>query len=122
VFSVAEVGSGKEYAVSFLFTDPYNGFTIDPSETAYPLAGLPPVQSIVFDPGTPESVLASGQRLFENACGACHAPTTAEEIKAYPSDDAMVSVALGMAVEAAGLSEEEAEEVVRYMLAVRHEV
>jgi hypothetical protein len=27
-----------------------------------------------------------------------------------------------MAVEAAGLSEEEAEEVVRYMLAVRHEV
>ncbi len=29
--------SAGEYKVSLLFTDPYNGFTIDSAETSYPL-------------------------------------------------------------------------------------
>ncbi len=40
VFSVAEVGERKEYVVSFLFTDPYNNFSIDKSETSYPLVAV----------------------------------------------------------------------------------
>ncbi len=40
VFSEAEVGERKEYVVSFLFTDPYNNFSIDKSETSYPLVAV----------------------------------------------------------------------------------
>jgi hypothetical protein len=29
--------SAGEYTVSFLFTDPFNGFTIDKAETSYPM-------------------------------------------------------------------------------------
>ena len=41
-FSVAEVGERKEYVVSFLFTDLYNNFSIDKSETSYPLVAVAP--------------------------------------------------------------------------------
>ncbi len=40
VFSEAEVGTGKEYKVSFLFTDTFNNFTIDKAETSYPLVAV----------------------------------------------------------------------------------
>lgn len=41
VFSVAEVGhDGREYTVSFLFTDPFNNYTIDKAETSYPLKAV----------------------------------------------------------------------------------
>jgi hypothetical protein len=39
-FSEAEVGERREYKISFLFTDPFNEFTIDKSETAYPLVAV----------------------------------------------------------------------------------
>jgi hypothetical protein len=40
IFSEAEVGERKEYKVSFLFTDPFNSFTIDKAETSYPLVAV----------------------------------------------------------------------------------
>ncbi len=40
VFSEAEVGERREYKVSFLFTDPFNNFTIDKTETSYPLVAV----------------------------------------------------------------------------------
>jgi hypothetical protein len=42
VFSEAEVGhDGRDYTVSFLFTDPFNNYTIDAAETSYPLRAVP---------------------------------------------------------------------------------
>lgn len=120
VFSVAEVGAWTEYTVSFLFTDPYNGFDIDPAETAYPLIVSAPEQDTVFDPETPQSVLLEGQRIFESSCSACHNLPTDEDFKAFPTDAALTSLVFGMA-DGAGLSDADAEKVVLYSLALRHD-
>jgi len=121
IFSVEEVGTWTDYTVSFLFTDPYNGFEIDASETAYPLTVSAPEQDTTFDPNTSESVLLEGKLIFESACAACHALPTADDMKAFPTDDALVVFVQGMA-EGAGLSEEDAEKVVLYSLSLRHDV
>ncbi len=40
IFSELEVGERREYEVSFLFTDPFNNFTIDKAETSYDLVAV----------------------------------------------------------------------------------
>ncbi len=121
VFSVAEVGAWTEYTVSFLFTDSYNGFNLDSAETAYPLIVSAPEQGTIFDPETPQSVLLEGERIFESSCAACHDLPTDEDFKAFPTDAALTSLVFGMA-EGAGLSDADAEKVVLYSLALRHDV
>ena len=81
----------------------------------------PAPEQIRFDPETPQSVLAQGKLTFEGVCGLCHSLLTADEIKAYPNDDALVVRVIGMAG-FAGLSEVETEDVIRYLLALRHDV
>ncbi|MFH1719848.1 MAG: hypothetical protein ABIF19_21050 [Planctomycetota bacterium] len=121
IFSMAEVGAWTDYTVSILFTDPYNGFTLDASETAYPIVVSAPKQDTSFDPETPESLLLEGKLIFESACAGCHSLPTADDMKAFPTDDALVVLVTGMA-EGAGLSDEDAEKVVLYSLALRHDV
>ncbi|MBI4320108.1 MAG: hypothetical protein HY675_16580 [Chloroflexi bacterium] len=142
------------YKVSLLFTDPANGFSIEKSDTSYPLlvnatgsgaqvttapepghamtpmapmmppmGPMAPVASldqIVYDPDTSQSVLAAGKRSFENSCASCHALPTAARIKAFGSDQQMVNHAIGMA-DMVGVVKAEAENLIRYMLAVRHD-
>lgn len=120
IFSVAEVGAWTDYTVSFLFTDPYNGFEIDASETAYNLTVSAPEQDTTFDPNTPDSVLLEGKLIFESACAACHDLPTADDMKEFPTDDALVVFIQGMA-EGAGLSEADAEKVVLYSLSLRYD-
>jgi thiosulfate dehydrogenase len=81
----------------------------------------PAPQTITFDPETPGSVLSQGKVIFEGACGVCHNLPTAEDMKAFPTDDALVAFEMEM-TEMAGLSETDAEYVIRYLLALRHDV
>jgi len=81
----------------------------------------PAPETITFDPNTPASVLSQGKVIFEGACGVCHSLPTANDMKAFPTDDALVAFETGMA-EIAGLSTADAESVIRYLLALRHEV
>jgi thiosulfate dehydrogenase len=81
----------------------------------------PAPETITFDPNTPESVLSQGKVIFQGACGVCHSLPTANDMKAFPTDDALVAFEIGMA-ERAGLSETDAEYVIRYLLALRHDV
>jgi mono/diheme cytochrome c family protein len=81
----------------------------------------PAPETITFDPNTPESVLSQGKVIFQGACGVCHSLPTANDMKAFPTDDALVAFEIGM-TERAGLSETDAEYVIRYLLALRHDV
>jgi len=81
----------------------------------------PAPEIITFDPETPGSVLSEGKVIFEGACGLCHNMPTAEDMKAFPTDDALVAFEIGM-TERAGLAEMDAEYVIRYLLALRHDV
>ncbi len=81
----------------------------------------PAPETITFDPETPESALSEGKMIFEGACGVCHSLPTAEKMKAFPTDDALVTFEMGM-TDMAGLAETEAEYVIRYLLALRHDV
>jgi cytochrome c553 len=81
----------------------------------------PAPASITFDPETPESVLSEGKLIFEGACGLCHNLPTTEDMKAFPTDDALVTFEMEMA-DMAGLSDMDAEYVIRYLLALRHDV
>jgi len=81
----------------------------------------PVPETITFDPNTPQSVLLQGKAIFEGACGVCHGLPTANDMKAFPTDDALVASEMRMA-EWAGLSETNTENVIRYLLALRHDV
>jgi mono/diheme cytochrome c family protein len=81
----------------------------------------PAPEAITFDPETPGSVLSQGKAIFEGACGICHSLPTANDMKAFPTDDALVAFETGMA-DRAGLSETDSEYVIRYLLALRHDV
>lgn len=120
IFSVAEVGDSKKYKVSFLFTDPYNGYSIEPEKTAFSLTVSAPEENTTFDPNTPLSELMEGKLIFESSCAACHELPTAEEFKAFPTDDDLIALVNDM-TEAARLSEADAEKVVLYSLALRHD-
>lgn len=78
------------------------------------------LEQITYDASTPQSVLMAGRRTFESSCTACHALPTAPRIKAFASDHNMVEYTIGMA-QGAGLQQADAERVIRYMLAVRHD-
>lgn len=121
VFSVAEVGASNRYTVSFLFTDPYNGYSIEPEKTAFSLAVSAPEEDTTFDPNTSLSELMEGKLIFESSCAACHELPTAEEFKAFPTDDDLIALVNDM-TEAAGLSEDDAEKVVLYTIALRHDM
>ncbi len=82
-----------------------------------PVASL---QDIVYDAAVPDSVLVRGERTFQNACSACHELPTLERMKLFPSDSAMVEFTAGMA-EAAHMPMDRAADVIRYLLAVRHD-
>ncbi len=77
--------------------------------------------AITFDPETPGPVLSEGKMIFEGVCGICHDLPTAAQMKAFPTDDALVSFNTDM-TDRAGLSEMDAEYVIRYLLALRHDV
>ena len=81
----------------------------------------PAPETITFDPNTPQSVLSQGKVIFELSCGICHSLPAANDMKAFPTDDALVAFELGM-TERAGLSETDAEYVIRYLLALRHDI
>ncbi len=93
-----------------------------PSPAPAPPPAWTPVESlkdIEFDPNTPEAILLSGKRTFQSSCSACHDLPTTQQIKEFPSDEAMTEVAIPMT----GQSElplEYAEKVIRYLLAVRN--
>lgn len=92
-----------------------------PTPTAQPTwTPVASLQDIVFNPEVPESVLLRGQRSFQNACSACHELPTADRMKQFPSDAAMVEFSAGMA-EAAHIPMDRAADVIRYLLAVRHD-
>jgi thiosulfate dehydrogenase len=77
--------------------------------------------TITFDPETSGSVLSEGKLIFEGACGLCHNLPTAGDMKAFPTDDALVTFEMEM-TDMAGLSDMDAEYVIRYLLALRHDV
>jgi len=81
----------------------------------------PAPEPITFDPATPQSVLLEGKATFEASCGICHALPTVSDMKAFPTDAALVVFETGMA-ERAALSDADAENVIRYLLALRHDV
>ncbi|UCE47070.1 MAG: hypothetical protein JSW47_15860 [Phycisphaerales bacterium] len=100
------------------------GTTVDVADLgayAQTLPKQPPPETITFDPDTPQSVLSQGKVIFEGSCGICHALPTASEVKAFPTDDALVTFEIGMA-QRAGLSDADTEDLVRYLLALRHDV
>lgn len=118
VFTKAEVGSEREYKVSFVFTDPYNGVVIGKDHSSYHVTVLasapPPMKGAAMPTGTG----MPGELVFKNACGSCHALPTADKIKSYASEDAMLDVAKDMAG-MAGLNAGDTDKLVEYLKSVR---
>ncbi|MBI2846327.1 MAG: hypothetical protein HYX82_00440 [Chloroflexi bacterium] len=79
-----------------------------------------PLSDIVYDADTPEQMLEEGKQVFQNSCGRCHKLPVVRQIKAFPSDGAMVVGTLQMA-ELAKVPQEDLEKLIRYLLALRHD-
>ncbi len=93
-----------------------------PSPTETPVPAQAPVESledIKYDPNTPDNILLSGKRTFQSSCSACHDLSSAQVIKDFASDEALLEVAIPM-TKLAELSIDNAEKVIRYLIAVRH--
>jgi mono/diheme cytochrome c family protein len=90
-----------------------------------PSAGTPATSfgEIKFDPNTPQKTLRSGERIFRASCNNadCHELPTADDIKDLESDEELIETLTKM-VERAKLPAVSAEEVMRYLLSVRHGV
>lgn len=93
-----------------------------PSPTETPVPTQAPVESledIKYDPNTPDNILLSGKRTFQSSCSACHDLSSAQVIKDFASDEALLEVAIPM-TKLAELSIDHAEKVIRYLIAVRY--
>lgn len=88
-----------------------------PTPASSPSALSP--SDIVYDPSTPEQVLKDGKQVFQRSCGKCHKLPLERQIKAFPTDGAMVVGILQMA-DLAKVPQEERESLLRYLLAVRY--
>lgn len=65
----------------------------------------------------PETV-PTGELIFKNKCGTCHSLPTADRLKIFPSDKAMLDWVIKMA-QLAGLNANETQEVLDYTQALR---
>ena len=94
-----------------------------PAPTSTPPPAWMPVASlddIEYDPNTPNNVLLGGKRTFQNSCSACHDLPTVQSIKGFPSDNALIEVAVPM-TEQSELPLDYSEKVIRYLLAIRYD-
>lgn len=87
-----------------------------PSEWT-PVASL---EDVEYDPDTPDNILLTGKRVFQNSCSACHDLPAAQVIKDFASDEALLEVLIPM-TELGELPTDYSEKVIRYLLAVRHD-
>lgn len=85
-----------------------------------PATLLAPLGQITYDPTLSQGYLSQGKQLFQSKCSACHALPLTTRFKAFASDKAMVEWEITMA-KMAGLSDEDAVKVIRYLLALRHD-
>lgn len=94
--------------------------TGSPTAAAAGASGIS-LDEIEYDPGTPESVLRSGGQVFRSSCAAadCHELPTVEAIRGFDSDDELLET-LTIMTEEAELPTDHGEQVIRYLLAVRH--
>ncbi len=93
-----------------------------PSPTETPVPTRTPVESledIKYDPNTPDNILLSGKRTFQSSCSACHNLPSAQVIKDFASDEALLEATIPM-TKLAELPIDHAEKVLRYLIAVRY--
>lgn len=99
-------------------TTPAPTSTSTPSATPMwtPIASL---RDIRYDQNTPDTVLLSGERTFQSSCSVCHDLPTTQRIKDFTNDESLITFEIAM-IELSELPLEQAEELIRYLLALRH--
>ncbi len=94
---------------------------ITPTTSATPMwTPVSSLEDIKYDPDTADSVLLSGKRIFQSSCSTCHALPTAQIIKEFSDDKSFIAFEIVM-TEMAWLSLQDAERVIRYVLALRYD-
>jgi mono/diheme cytochrome c family protein len=132
-FGQEDGGALKAHEISDLATliKNWNDSLLDEAATHIPQAQVPaapppptPEQeaaAIRYDAATPREVLIEGKATFEKSCALCHDLPTVEQVKGFPSDESLVTLATTMSRQMANLDDDLAEKVIRYLLALRND-
>ncbi|GEM_PF-6951101 len=88
---------------------------VTPAPTAAPTPTPPPTPAPTAAPPVED---ASVEPVFKNSCGTCHPLPSKDQLKAFPSDEAMTNYVKSMS-QMAGLNAAEAQKVLDYTLSLR---